>query len=54
MIKFVTFFVCPMLLVVVLTLSPEKSLKCNAAQKYIKKGKVRISYTKDRIRLKIK
>jgi len=48
------FLVCPMLSVVVLTLSPKKSLKCVAAQKYIKEGKVGISYTKDRIRFKIK
>jgi len=48
------FLVCPMLSVVVLTLSPKKSLKCVAAQKYIKEGKVGISYTKDRIRFKMK
>jgi len=54
MIKFVTIFVCPTLSVLVFTLSPNKSLKCDAAQNYIKKGKVSISYTKDRIRFKIK
>jgi len=29
-------------------------LKCDAAPKYIKKGKVSISYTKDRLIFKIK
>jgi len=34
-------------LVVVLTQSPKKSLKCDAAPKYIKRAKVSISYTKE-------
>jgi len=40
MIKLVTFFWCPMLSVVVLTLRPKKSLKCDAAPKYIKRAKL--------------